>query len=671
MHTPDATIIKSTPHLSAADQLSDGTVRNREGPDHTNTFPHCRDDTPSSRRTRRSVDRIRVGAITMLKSLAAIIIAFLLLLGSPFDYPAYAQQQKPTSVTIVGDRGFRPFHFTSRGQCVGILVDLWALWSRKTDIKTTFSCDLDWSAALDEVRKGRADIVGGVIRSTDREVWLDFAGNVITTYFYVYFHPSLGAFKDIDTLPDTTPIGVVKDDYPEGVLRAKYPTHSVRAYDDHDALISAAIRKDVLAFVLEPEVADYYFAIKGQIPAPFKRASEPFSIEKLDAGVRKERRDVSYWVKVGLGRITAGERAAILRRWNYSSSTHRFQSVVDAISRHAYVAIGVCVFLAYCVLLAAVWLFSELLPVRCLAFERLLRESLRFSLTLGATKFELSLRGVLLLQMFTYRSHVVDRWLATVTQRAQANFQRITATISGTSYTPLPLILDGELLTADDSAILEREVRSKIRTAVVVSRAPVVLFGEGGAGKTSTALRFAEWVCGFGEQSALGWPILPVLIEEDLEFQDKDTDRAILLAVQGRLTALTEEPVDGEMTAYLLRERRVCVVLDGLSERSDRTRRVFQARQANYPLVLLIATSRFEQDECFAGVPVRSVQPTRIGGVHISTFLNRYLIDLKKRVLFSDSEFYEVCGRIALFTGNRDITPLFAKLFADLEVSRR
>ena len=499
-------------------------------------------------------------------------VALAVLAGLFFAAPSGAEPPRPSSITVLGDRGFRPFHFMSHGRCSGILVDLWALWSEKAGIPVTFNCDLDWATAVASVRQGKADVIGGIIKTPEREAQFDFAGNVITTYFHLYFHTSLGALKDVDSLPDSTPIGVVKEDYPEGVLRRTYPAHSIKTYDDHDALIDAALRKDVLVFVLEPEVAEYYFAIKGQIPPPFKKSAEPFLEERLDAGVRKTGGATAYWVSYGLKRITAQERAAILRRWNYGTTTYRFRVFREEVQRHPYIATSAIVVLGYLITLSCMWLFSQLRPLSCLEVERFLRNRLKFTLTLGATKFELSLRGILLLELFTYRAHVIDSWMRSVTPRVRKNFAAISTALRPTTFTPLPVFIDNTLVTADDPAELETKLKSIVRSTVTVGRIAILISGEGGAGKTATALRFIEWICKLDEDSA-DCPVFPAILEADLEFEADQAGKAIPLAVQGVIAALTEDIVDAELTQYLVQERRICVLLDGISERAERTRR--------------------------------------------------------------------------------------------------
>jgi ABC-type amino acid transport substrate-binding protein len=120
-------------------------------------------------------------------------------------------------------------------------------------------------------------------------VSFDFPAEVIATDFYIFYDVGLQAFKDLSTVEPGLPIGVVRDDYPEDIIRRNYPLLNVKPYDDHDALITGALRGEIRAFVLEPEVANYYLFIKGAIGSKFRQLSAPFLHEPLSAGLGKSK----------------------------------------------------------------------------------------------------------------------------------------------------------------------------------------------------------------------------------------------------------------------------------------------------------------------------------------------------------------------------------------------
>ena len=61
----------------------------------------------------------------------------------------------------------------------------------------------------------------------------------------------------------------------------------------------------------------------------------------------------------------------------------------------------------------------------------------------------------------------------------------------------------------------------------------------------------------------------------------------------------------------------------------------------------------------------------RIEGKRLSVFLDAYLNERKKRDLFDDEEYFEACLQLSRMVGERDITVLLAKLYADQMVAAK
>lgn len=112
----------------------------------------------------------------------------------------------------------------------------------------------------------------------------------------------------------------------------------------------------------------------------------------------------------------------------------------------------------------------------------------------------------------------------------------------------------------------------------------VLITGVGGAGKTSLPFRLCSW----GMDARLEpHPVLPVLIEQELAEQDTllGKVRQLLLGVCGADAA----ELDEGFVEALLRERRLIVILDHLSELSEAARRILVKTM---PPALVIITSR-------------------------------------------------------------------------------
>lgn len=159
--------------------------------------------------------------------------------------------------------------------------------------------------------------------------------------------------------------------------------------------------------------------------------------------------------------------------------------------------------------------------------------------------------------------------------------------------------------------------------------------------------------------------MLPILIEQDLDFRAQDAQDPIIKIIRGKLTALIDESdaVSEQLVVRLLRHRRLLVIFDGLSEMDGFLRERILPGNADFPINALLVTSRVE--ERLDKVHRTALKPIRVKGNRLSSFMEAYLTKRGKRGVFEDPEYFDLCRRLSLMVGDRDITVLLAKLFAE------
>jgi hypothetical protein len=159
--------------------------------------------------------------------------------------------------------------------------------------------------------------------------------------------------------------------------------------------------------------------------------------------------------------------------------------------------------------------------------------------------------------------------------------------------------------------------------------------------------------------------MLPILLEQDLDLKVSDGKSLLLEEIRGQLQALTEEtePISEELCKQLLRKKRILLVIDHLSEMNEATQREIRPGNPDFPANALIITSRVEAklDE----VPKNTIKPSRINSSWLSCFIEEYLVYRGKRNIFNNSEFFDACSVLSKIVGQRDITVLLAKLYAE------
>ncbi|MGI2904333.1 HEAT repeat domain-containing protein [Tolypothrix sp. VBCCA 56010] len=274
---------------------------------------------------------------------------------------------------------------------------------------------------------------------------------------------------------------------------------------------------------------------------------------------------------------------------------------------------------------------------------------------------EISLNFLLLL--LKDHPRVLDAWVAAHLKSVREEFQEKDTISNRNVYISIPVIQNGKTVAQINGKDLYASFK-KHRNCLLIQ-------GEGGVGKTSLACQIAKWAMSEDEAERLcQHPMLPVLIEEELDLQSAEDTRvaakqALMAAIRGQVQDLTNqaEPPSEELLELLLRQRRILVIVDHFSEMSEATRKAIRPESPDFPINALIVTSRFE--EKLGGVTKTTLKPLRIEGNRLSSFMEAYLTQQGKRDLFTDTEFFNACSRLSVMVGQRNITALLAKLYAE------
>ncbi|MBW4492161.1 MAG: HEAT repeat domain-containing protein [Oscillatoria princeps RMCB-10] len=263
-----------------------------------------------------------------------------------------------------------------------------------------------------------------------------------------------------------------------------------------------------------------------------------------------------------------------------------------------------------------------------------------------------------------YHPRVLDAWVASHIQAARQEFQKRDTVIARKVIVPVPVVLDNKTipdLTGKD-----------LRPTFAQKRGCLLIWGEGGAGKTSRACQIAKWAMSDSpEERICNHRMLPVIIEQELNFKVPDGKQPFLEAIRGQLQDLTDEkePISEELLERLLLERRILVIVDRLSEMSEATQAAIRPEMPDFPVNALLVTSRL--DEPLGFVTKTTMKPLRIAGNRLSSFMEGYLSQRGKRDLFTDEEFFKACIQLSRMVGDRNITVLLTKLYADQMIAAK
>ncbi len=264
--------------------------------------------------------------------------------------------------------------------------------------------------------------------------------------------------------------------------------------------------------------------------------------------------------------------------------------------------------------------------------------------------------------LLKYRPRVLDAWIADHLDIAHKSFARKNTVNERKVHITSPAILDGKTFSALNPETLKPIFNEK--------RVTLLIYGEGGSGKTSLACQFAQWAMNIDQKNQLcNHKMLPVLIEQELNF--KDSKSPLKEAIKGQLQALIGEtsPLSDELLEQLLRHRRILVIVDHFSELSEATRQEIRPGHPDFLANALIITSRIK--EPLDNVPKVEIESLRIEGVGLPIFMQDYLTQRNKRELFSDQEFLDACSQLSKIVGQRKTTVMMAKLYAEQMIAKK
>ena len=263
-------------------------------------------------------------------------------------------------------------------------------------------------------------------------------------------------------------------------------------------------------------------------------------------------------------------------------------------------------------------------------------------------------RQLLLLSFFNYHPRVLDAWVKDNFKKARDQFENLQTVQERSIHVSIPVTIDGQTI--------DQPSADKFRSIFSKERFCLLIWGEGGSGKTSLACRLAQWSMSEDSEKPLsGHLMFPVLIEHDLHETLREQKHPLLQAIHSQVELITEDDeIEPEFMRHLLKKQRILVIFDRLSEMNADTRKLVRlGYDPELKINALIITSRLK--ESMHGALINTVEPLRIDKEHLLPFMVTYL----KNEDFEDSDYFDACSRLSKVAGYRGITALMAKLYAE------
>jgi photosystem II stability/assembly factor-like uncharacterized protein len=280
--------------------------------------------------------------------------------------------------------------------------------------------------------------------------------------------------------------------------------------------------------------------------------------------------------------------------------------------------------------------------------------------TAGLAKV-LHLLGLAALLRFGTSRRALDAWVSARVPEMRRRFALLNVVRDRRISVELPVALNGTRLdqpwTGLDSLFRKPSIS-------------LLIAGPGGGGKTTLACRIGRRLLAEDGAPLGGIVCLPLLIDRDLE--ESDTGDGLLPFLAGALRAMLGVPrISSKLAEALVRSGSVLVIVDGLSERNEATRRAFDPARPNFPIMRLVVTSRDSDRRTMDAV----METLAISSDGLYSFIERYIdeaIAIKIAPLLasdgqrpSEAEIYDACAQLKRLLRDKPTTPLLAAMWAE------
>lgn len=270
------------------------------------------------------------------------------------------------------------------------------------------------------------------------------------------------------------------------------------------------------------------------------------------------------------------------------------------------------------------------------------------------------LRYALIIGFFHYKPRVLDAWLNEYITNTKTVFFKRKTIKERENHINVPIELNDE---KKDSLKLN-DLKPLFKEPITFLK----VLGDGGIGKTSMACIIARWALEANRDERLSTHyMLPVIIEQGNELltgSGGNNVEEIIKQQIGRY-AMQTKPLSSELIHNLIGHKRILIIVDGFSEMTDTVREKILNDLAVLAANNVILTSRRNEDS--GDSETATIKPVKIGGKFLSSFFESYLDIKGVKEEFKDDHFI-LCDKLLLLINDNEVTPLFVKLFADLQI---
>lgn len=227
------------------------------------------------------------------------------------------------ALTIAVDEAYPPFSVRGPdGQPVGLLIDVWKLWSETTNIPIQFVVS-DWAGTLESLRSGEADLHFGLFKSTERAEWMAFSKPLYTIQTGLYITNEKTSETSLKAL-NGQKVGSVHGTYQASFIRENHSEIELVEFPSTQDLLMNLLNGNMEALIFENASVEAELARHGW-QGLVKQIGPPLFSNLVHAAVKKEKVGLLNKVNHGFDRIPRDALASLERHW-IADSAQRYYS---------------------------------------------------------------------------------------------------------------------------------------------------------------------------------------------------------------------------------------------------------------------------------------------------------------------------------------------------------
>lgn len=241
------------------------------------------------------------------------------------------------------DKGFAPHEWINdKGDYVGYVADYMKLLESRLDIKFEVVKGKSWPTILKMAESGSIDMISALIKSTERQKYLDFTTSYIHYPVVIVIHASQAYVGTLDNLYSKH-IAIKQGYYLNEMLRREHPEISIISVDSTKKGLQQVVEEKAFAYI--GDAASINRVINSSDFENLRSSGQTGYVSEYSVGVIKSKPLLTTIINKALASITDEEKRSITSRWLSFNIVQGIRA--DKLIKYGVLILGILLLFAY------------------------------------------------------------------------------------------------------------------------------------------------------------------------------------------------------------------------------------------------------------------------------------------------------------------------------------